>query len=152
MISAAVGFKCPECASANKTHIEVITLKQYLTGGLAGIIVGAGTGFIWYYLSRYGVLISLISAYAVGFCISKAISASIGSKIGLKIKIFAGIITFISMVFNPIMVLIYMLQGAGFFDVLLAFSFALIAYLSSILIKFLALVIAIWAAIRHFRM
>ena len=111
MIGAAVGYKCPECANANKTHIEEILLKQYLIAGFTGLVIGAGAGYIWHYLSMFGIFINLMVAYAVGFCISKAISLSIGSKIGLNIQVFTGIITVISIVYNPIIAAGYMFQG-----------------------------------------
>ena len=145
MVEAAIGFKCPECARGKKTHIEEIALKSYLTGGFAGIVIGAGAGYIWYTLSIYGVMISLLAAYAVGFCISRAITLSIGNKIGLKIQIFAGVITFVSMAFNPIIFMDYILAGA-FFPILVTGVFSLFS-----LIKLLAIVIAVWAAIRHFK-
>ena len=145
MVEAAVGFKCPDCAQAKKTHIEEITHKNYLTGGFCGLVIGTGAGFIWYELSQYGVMISLLVAYAVGFCVSKAISMSIGNKIGLKIQIFAGVITFISMVFNPIIFFSYILVGA-FYSILMTGIFSLFC-----IIKLLAIIIAIWAAVRHFK-
>lgn len=149
MIEAAVGFKCPDCTRASKSHIEEITPRNYVIGGLSGLIIGTGAGYIWYQLSVYGILISLAVAYAVGFCVSKAISYSIGNKIGLKIQVFAGIITFISLMYNPIVILSFMTTGVfpSFFLILAAMSM----WCSSCIIKLLALVIAVWAAVRHFR-
>lgn len=149
MVEAVIGFKCPECAKANKSHIEEITPKNYVTGGVAGLIIGAGAGYIWYQLSVYGALISLAVAYAVGFCISKAISMSIGSKIGQKIQIFAGVIAFISIIYNPIMILSYI--TTGIFPSLFSVISAMSIMCTSCIIKILAAVIAVWAAVRHFR-
>ncbi len=149
MVQAAVGFKCPECAKANKSHIEEITPRHLLIGGLAGFIIGTGAGYIWYQLSVYGALISLAIAYAVGFCVSKAISRSIGSKIGLKIQVFAGIITFISIAYNPIVIASFMTQGV--FSSLLSGIMAMSLWCTGCIIKILAIVIAVWASVRHFR-
>jgi len=145
MIQAAVGFKCPECAKY-KTHIEEITPKHYMTGGAAGIIIGAGAGYIWFNLNMYGIFISLMVAYAVGFCISKAISLSIGNKIGLKIQIFAGVITVISIVYNPIILVGYLFSGG---DIVSAILWSTFSFFS--IFRLIAVVIAVWAAVRHFR-
>jgi len=149
MVEAPVGFICPECASAKKSHIEEITSRDYFIGGFSGLVIGTGAGYIWYELSAYGVLISLAVAYAVGFCVSKAISASIGNKIGRNIQIFAGIITFISLIYNPILIIKFM--TTGIFPSLFSVLFAMSMWCTSCIIKILATVIAVWAAIRHFR-
>lgn len=147
MIQAPVGFKCPECGKGTKTHVEEITNNQYLIGGASGIIIGAGAGYIWHYLSMYGLLVSLAVAYAVGFCVSKAISASIGNKIGLNIQIFTATITLISIVYNPIIIVMALLSGAWLPQVVIMMSMSLFS-----LYMIVAVVIAVWAAIRHFRM
>lgn len=149
MVNAPVGYKCRQCAKGTKNHIEVITAKQYLIGGLTGFIIGTGTGYIWLYLSMYGALIGFLAAYAVGYCVSRAITASIGTKSGLKIKVFAALITIISIVYNPILVLGYMNQEffIPFFTVIMALSLSC----TQCIIKLLAIVISVWAAVRHFR-
>ncbi|OGI02205.1 MAG: hypothetical protein A2Y25_04645 [Candidatus Melainabacteria bacterium GWF2_37_15] len=150
MVQSPVGYKCPDCARTKPTHVEEITLKQYVIGGLVGLIVGAGTGYVWYNLSMYGALISLLVAYAVGYCISKAISFSIGNKLGIKIQLFAGIITIISLIYNPIIIAGYIMQGI--FPNVASVVLAMSIWCTSCIIKLLAVVIAIWAAIRHFRL
>lgn len=149
LIQTPVGFKCPDCAKAKPSHLEEITNKQYIKGGLSGIVIGAGAGYIWYQLSMYGALISLAVAYAVGFCVSRAITASIGTKVGLKIQIFAGLITLISIVYNPILIAQYLILGL--FPSLASVIIAMSLWCSTCIIKLLAVVIAVWASIRHFR-
>jgi len=141
MIPAPVGYKCPSCAKTKLGQLQDITLKQYIIGGLSGIIIGAGVGYIWYNLSVYGVLVSLLISYAVGLCVSRAISASIGNKIGVRVQLFAAIITIVSMVYNPIIFAICLLQG-------ISFPFVCAYCVTEIL----AVVIAVWASIRHFRL
>lgn len=149
MKEAAVGFKCPNCAQVNKTHIEHITTKNYITGTFTGLVIGTGVGYIWHQLSIYGALISLAIAYAVGFCISKAISASIGNKIGLKIQVMTGLITVISLIYNPIIIIAYL--SSGIFPSVFSVIFAMSLWCSSCIIKLLAVIIAVWAAVRHFK-
>ncbi len=149
MAEAAVGFKCPECAQALKSHIEQISPKSYIIGGLSGLLIGTGAGYIWHKLSPYGALISLAVAYAAGFLISRAISYSIGNKIGVKIQIVAGIITFISLIYNPIVV--FSLLTTGIFPSFSSVLAMMSIWCTSCIIKLLAVVIATWAAVRHFR-
>ncbi len=149
MIPAPVGYKCPKCAKTKLAQIQEITTKQYIIGGLSGFIIGSGAGYIWYNLSMYGLLVSLLVAYTVGFCVSRAISKSIGNKIGLRVQVLAAIITVISMVYNPILVAMYFFQGV--FPSFISIIFALSFFCVNCFIKLLAVVIAVWAAIRHFR-
>ncbi len=146
MIEAAVGFKCPECANSRKSHIEEVTQDNYIIGSFSGLIIGAGVGFIWHYLSSYGILISLAVAYVVGLCISKAISASIGSKIGKNIEVFTGIITVISIVYNPIILAGYLLTGVNALGTIMILTGSFFS-----IFNLAAVIIAVWAAIRHFR-
>ncbi len=150
MVHAPVGFKCPVCSKAKPTHIEEVTKKQYAIGGLSGFIIGTGAGYIWYNLSMYGIIIGLLVAYAVGYCVSRAITASIGYKTGTAIKALAAVITFISIVYNPIIIAGYLIQGI--FPSIISIIGALSIWCTSCIIKLLAVVIAVWAAIRHFRM
>ncbi|OGI04290.1 MAG: hypothetical protein A2104_06640 [Candidatus Melainabacteria bacterium GWF2_32_7] len=148
MVSAHIGYKCRDCGQRNITHIEKITLKQYILGSLVGLAVGIATGYVWNVLSVYGLFINLLVAYAIGFCVSKSISKAIGNKIGIKIQILAGIIVLISMAYNPIF-----LVSKGFisdFSVVPA-VINITLYNISCIKRILALILAVWAAIRHFK-
>lgn len=147
-VGASIGYRCPECGKRNLTHLDKISAKQYVYATLSGLFAGLITGLIWYLLRHYSIFINLAVAYAVGFCISKAIFKTIGSKIGLRIQVLTGIITIISMVYNP---LIFLFAIGGSISFLPAFFLTIAPHSIGNIYNLLALVIAIWAAIRHFK-
>lgn len=103
VVNAHIGYKCQDCSGQKKiTPVKKITKDQYIYGLLSGLIIGICAGFIWNYLNQYGVFVNLLTAYAVGFCITKTITKTTGNKISLKLQVLAGVITIISMAYNPI--------------------------------------------------
>ena len=148
MINSAVGYKCKECVERTLIHIEKITIKQYILGALVGLIVGTILGYAWAYLIKFGFFITLLVAYVVGFGISKAISKVIGNKIGIKIQIVAAVIVIISMVYNPInLANMGILNGAPIISTIVYSSIWGVVCPK----KLIAIGIAIWAAVRHFK-
>jgi hypothetical protein len=148
MVNASVGYKCRDCGKRNVTHIEQITVKEYIFATIAGLTVGSGAGFIWGLLSGYGIFISLLVAYAAGFCISRSITKVIGDKIGSRIRILAALIVIISMIYNPISFVPMVLFGnTGLIGSIIFVT----AYNVSNGMHILALIVAIWSAVRHFR-
>lgn len=139
MINSAVGYKCKECADKSTSHIEKVNLKEFILAFLSGFAVAVITGFIWNFLNTYGLFVDLLVAYIVGFCISRAITKVIGTKISKRIQILAGLLTVMGMFFNPI------LATKGVNTLLLSIN-----YLQQP-IGILALIIAVWAAVRHFK-
>lgn len=146
-IESAVGYRCPDCGKRNISHIEKISDKDYIRAFMSALLVGSVVGFIWQFFNNFGMFISLAVAYICGFCIARSITKIIGYKIGRKVQILAGVITLISLVLNPISILLNLSAGYGLFHLLILFTFT---YLGDI-IGLLAVIIAIWASIRHFK-
>jgi hypothetical protein len=148
MVSAPIGYKCKDCGQRNISHLEKISLKQYILGSTVGLITGIGAGYIWNQLSVFGIFISILVAYAVGFCVSRAISKVIGNKIGLKIQVLAGLIVVIGMLYNPVIIFGSGLIGSySLPSAIISFTFNGLFNI----VSFLSIVIAVWAAIRHFK-
>ena len=148
MVSAHIGYKCRDCGQRNITHIEQISLKQYIWGSVAGLIVAIGAGYVWNLLNGYGLLIGLLISYIVGFCVSRAISKVIGNKIGLKIQILAGVIVLIGMAYNPV---ILFSKGLITDFSVIPGIISMTLYNAGCIKRVLGIGIAVWAAIRHFK-
>jgi len=147
MVPAAVGYKCKDCGHRNITHIEKITLPQYGLAFVVGAAVATLTGFIWNYLSVYGFIISAVVAYAVGFTISKSISKVIGNKIGFKIQLLTAILTILALVYNPVLMYLYISGGNPIISSLINFT----VFKLNCIKNLISVAIALWASIRHFK-
>lgn len=143
MVSASVGYKCPDCSKV-VTHSNQLSSKHYTYAVLSGLLAGIAAGFIWNCLKGYGFFVSMLVAYSVGFCVSKFITKVIGYKSDPRLKVLVGVFTVIGMVYNPIVIATNSIS-TSFVSIIIAltlFSF-------SSLFNILALVIAVWAAVRH---
>ncbi len=145
--SATIGYHCPDCAQAelaeNALKVSAMSWAHtILQAFLAGILVG----FLYNFVKPFGMFISWLCAYLVGFAISKTITRNSGFRKEKRFIILAGFLTLISIVYNPIAVF-FSSVDIGFLNTLALFT---IFYVSNIM-NLISVVIAIWASIRHLR-
>ena len=158
IIQAPVGQKCPDCVNSHVTHLEKISPQQYFIAGIVGIIVSSILSYIWFKFAIRMFLIDLLLAYVVGYATTKAIGKAIGSKIGFRIQALAGATVLLGMLYNPINIFLdYMWTGYNV-DTLVE---GLKEPINNIVLIvdggygeiwwLIAIVIAVWACVRHFR-
>ncbi len=102
MVQSPVGYKCKECAQPKVTHLEQISAKQYILGGLVGLISGVGCTYFWFLFKCSLGILGYAAAYFIGFFVAKTIVLITGHKKGLRIQILAGMITAVCVIFNPL--------------------------------------------------
>lgn len=162
IIQAPVGQKCPECVVAHESHVEKISPKEYLLSIVFGGLASAITCYVWNLsLNLLGGFIMAITSYMVGFIVAKTISKIIGKKIGFKIQVIAGTLVFIGLLYNPLQLIKDLVDYN--YDISIIFTYLqrpveiIISFVSNPLSFggpfwfILSVVIAIWAAVRHFK-
>ncbi len=102
MVQSPVGYKCKECAQPKLTHLEEISQRQYLLGGLVGVISGIGCTYFWFLFKCSLGVLGYAAAYFIGFFVAKAITLITGHKKGLRIQVLSGMITAICVILNPL--------------------------------------------------
>lgn len=146
IIPTPIGYKCPDCLKEEqKEETETQNSTWFHTifqSALAGILLG----FLWNFIKPYGMFLNWGCAYLIGFAISKSITKYEGFQDKKRFKTAVIVISILSMVYNPISVGLAATE-LGLFSTIIAFTI----YSLSNIINIIALVIGVWAAIRHLK-
>lgn len=144
MIGTEVGYKCPDCTqvSTNKPAKHKSSLFLAIIYSMA---IGTVAGLIWSFFKGYGFFISGLIAYAVGFCIAKSMTKFVENEMhNTRNKVISGIIAIISMVYNPLFILINLKQ-LSVFMIFVSLTFGNVSNILNIFV----IIIGVWAAVRH---
>lgn len=149
--------KCPDCIANKTTHLEKITLNQFIIAGIIGLTVSSILSYFWNAIS--GGIIGLILAYIYGIIVCKSIQKSIGMKIGFRIQTISAGSVFLGMFYNPIYLITDFAGNNYSFNVLLADLQEPITNFTGIIdgnyysyFFVLSLLIGTWASVRHFKL
>ncbi len=145
-IPAAIGYICPECAKSKEPPKPAVSKAAYLNAFVMATLAGVLLGFLWNSVKPFGAFLLLASSYLVGFAIARIITSVTGFNSDKKLSIITGCITVLSIVYNPVLIW-YLLGDMNILSIILMFT---ISYVSNI-INTIAIIIAVWASVRHLR-
>lgn len=156
LIPAPVGQKCPDCVASKTTHLEKISIDQFIIAGVIGLTTSSILSYFWHYT---GGIIALFLAYFYGVIVCKSIQKSIGIKIGFRIQTISASSVFLGMFYNPINLFLEFASSNYSLNILLYDLQEPITKLTGIIngnmgssFFVLSLLIGTWASVRHFKL
>lgn len=143
---AHIGYQCPDCAEPEekegKKESNLSWAHTIIQATLAGVLLG----FLWNFIKPFGMFLNWGCAYLVGFAISKSITKYSGFQDKRRFIIAVVLIAILSLVYNPIAIGLNAVHF-GLLPTLTVFTFFAFGHI----INIIALIIGIWAAIRHLK-
>lgn len=147
IVSAPIGYICPDCAGKNKTQAKINTSKRdYFFTFTNAFVAAVVLGYLWNFLKPFGPFIMWASAYVVGYAVAKIITSLTKFKTTKTLNIITAMITVIAIVYNPILIFLS-LSELNIIAILFLFTFA---YVGNIM-NTISVAIAVWAAVRHLK-
>lgn len=147
VVSAPIGYICPDCAGKNKTQEKINASKRdYFFTFTNAFVAAVVLGYLWNFLKPFGPFIMWASAYVIGYAVAKIITSLTKFKTTKALTIATALITVVAIVYNPILIFLS-LSDLNIIAILFLFTFA---YVGNIM-NTISVAIAVWAAVRHLK-